>query len=232
MGNRDPGLFGRMFPKLKPLKINDDVLFDLAEAMLDADPQGTAGDNNAVPGGYTYLGQFVDHDVTLDTTPLDQQRVDPLGVENFRSPRLDLDSLYSQGPGVSPHQYARRAVSGGFPMTPKLLIGNTEPTGNGGVTDQALPNDLPRNLHGRALIGDERNDENLLVAQTHLAFLKFHNAIVDHLASTGTPENELFEEAKRLTTWHYQWIVLYDFVERITEEGLIDQIRHEGRKFY
>jgi len=231
-GNKDPGLFGRMFPKLKPLKIDDAELLELAKAMKDDPADGPSGDNHNVPAGFTYLGQFVDHDITLDTTPLDQQHVDPLGVENFRSPKLDLDSVYGQGPGVSPHLYARKRAGGSFPLTAKLLIGKTEPTGDDGKTNKVLPNDLPRNAHGRALIGDERNDENLLVAQTHLAFLKFHNAVVDHLVKGGAEESSVFEEAKRVTTWHYQWLVLYDFVERITEPGLIDRIRHEGRKYY
>ena len=231
-GNKDPGLFGRMFPKLKPLRFDDTALLELANTMKDDPAQAPSGDNTNVPAGFTYLGQFVDHDITLDTTPLDQQMVDPLGVENFRSPKLDLDSVYGQGPGVSPHLYARKKVGRKFPLTAKLLVGKTQPVGGDTATNKVLPNDLPRNTHGRAIIGDERNDENLLVAQTHLAFLKFHNAVVDHLVKNGADEFSVFEEAKRVTTWHYQWLVLYDFVERITAPGLIDQIRYEGRKYY
>ena len=84
-----------------------------------------------------------------------------------------------------------------------------------------------------ALIGDHRNDENLLVAQTHLALLKFHNKVVDLLATrTNAAGRDLFVEARRVVTWHYQWMVLHDFVERITEDGIVARILHEGRKFY
>ena len=85
-GHGDPGKFGRMFPTLDPLRASDDALFELAQAMKDPDPADPAGDNPDIPGGFTYLGQFVDHDLTLDLTPLDAQASDPLATTNFRSP--------------------------------------------------------------------------------------------------------------------------------------------------
>lgn len=234
-GNGDPGKFGRMFPSLPPLRVSDAQLTALAAAMLDANPGGAGGNNPNVPAGFTYLGQFVDHDITLDTTPLDQQQADPLAIRNFRSPAVDLDSLYGQGPSVRPDLYARDART--FSMLPELLVGTASASPDGtGVTIPSLPNDLPRNPVGRALIGDERNDENLLVAQTHLLFIKFHNAVLAHLRATrpdiASSSSALFEEAKRIVTWHYQWIVLFDFVERLTEPGLVNQIRQRGRQFY
>ena len=226
-GHADPGKFGRMFPFLEPLQVGDDALFALAEAMKDADPGSTGGDNPDIPAGFTYLGQFIDHDITLDLTPLDKQVNDPLATENFRSPALDLDNLYGPGPALSPFMY-QRDLKG--QTTAKLLIGKA--TASSGIAD--LPNDLPRTSQGRAIIGDERNDENLLVAQTHLAFLKFHNAIVDWVTARQPTlaKDEIFREAQRLARWHYQWIVLYDFVERLTEKGLVDKIRQQGRRFY
>ena len=106
-GNRDPGMFGRMFPKLPPLSVNDSKLKALSEAMLDADPADAAKDNAKIPAGFTYLGQFVDHDITLDLTSLGDKQKDPLGIENFRTPGLDLDCLYGLGPDGSPHLYQR-----------------------------------------------------------------------------------------------------------------------------
>jgi hypothetical protein len=101
---------------------------------------------------------------------------------------------------------------------PKLLIGKNITVGFGNVTGN-FRNDLPRSPEGFALIGDHRNDENLLVAQTHLAFLKFHNKVCDLLAASSTPPADIFAEARRTVTWHYQWMVLHDFVERLTEPG-------------
>ena len=229
-GHGDPGKFGRMFPWLNPLHASDDALFELAQAMKDPDPGDTAGDNPGIPAGFTYLGQFVDHDLTLDLTPLDVQASDPLATTNFRSPALDLDSLYGQGPQLAPYMFARDPSDAR--MGAKFVIGEAaESEGGPGGPVPAMPNDLPRATNGRAIIGDERNDENLLVAQTHLAFLKFHNAVEETLPATFQGIDR-FNEARRITSWHYQWMVLYDFVERLVGEGEIDRIRYEGRRFY
>jgi hypothetical protein len=229
-GHDDPGMFGRMFPDLEPLDVPDGKLQALAAAMLDPDPQDATLDNPQIPGGFTYLGQFVDHDITLDLSSLSDKKRDPLGLRNFRTPALDLDNVYGLGPDGSPHLYERDANDPSL-IGPKLLIGKNINVGFGGVTGD-FRNDLPRSPQGLALIGDPRNDENLLVAQTHLAFLKFHNAICDHLLANGTPGEELFGAARRLATWHYQYMVLHDFVERLCGEGTVAKILHDGRKFY
>jgi Animal haem peroxidase len=232
-GHGDPGKFGRMFPMLDPFEIGDDPLFELAQAMVDSQPADPAGNNTRIPAGFTYLGQFVDHDITLDLTPLEQQQVDPLATMNFRTPALDLDSVYGQGPALAPYMFQRDLKTG--KINARLLIGTTSASAdpNGG-TVPANQHDLPRSRFGRAIIGDERNDENLAVAQTHLAFIRFHNKIVDHLIATkpGLTGGALFDEARRMATWHYQWIVLFDFVERLTEPGLIRKIKQHGRRFY
>jgi hypothetical protein len=228
----DPGMFGRMFPDLAPLAVDDASLQDLADAMTDPDPAGAAGDNVKVPAGFTYLGQFVDHDITLDLTAIGEKESDPTAVENFRTPALDLDSVYGLGPDGSRHLYARNAGDAdGKNPGPKLLTGRNINVAAGGVTGDHR-NDLPRSPEGFALVGDHRNDENLIVAQTHVAFLKFHNKVCDQLAAAGRPADAIFMEARQIVTWHYQWLVLHDFVERITEKGLVARILENGRRFF
>ena len=229
-GHKDPGMFGRMFPRLPPLEVSDAKLQALAAAMLDPDPTDTTRDNPHVPAGFTYLGQFIDHDITLDLTSLSEKDKDPLGIENFRTPSLDLDAVYGLGPDGSPHLYARNPENTSK-HGPKLLIGKNINVDFGGVTGN-FRNDLPRSPEGFALIGDHRNDENLLVAQTHLAFLKFHNKVCDLIAGSPTPPADIFAEARQTVTWHYQWMVLHDFVERLTEPGIVARILNDGRKFY
>src|SRR5262245_42535797 len=218
-GHDDPGMFGRMFPDLDPLAVADPPLRELADAMKDADP-AAAGDNARIPAGFTYFGQFVDHDLTLDLTAIGEKESDPAAVENFRTPALDLDSLYGLGPDGSRDLYARNPgdLDGKMPG-PKFLVGKNINVAAGGVTGDHR-NDLPRSPEGFALVGDHRDDENLVVAQTHLALLKFHNKICDQLTASGTPANTVFMEARRIVTWHYQWLVLHDWVERITEQGI------------
>jgi hypothetical protein len=226
------GKFGRLFPDLRPLVADPDALDALGDVMRDVDAESPAGDNPGIPAGYTYLGQFVDHDITFDPTALQEILVDPLALQNFRTPMLDLDCVYGSGPVVQPHLYAR-----GDNAEARFEIGRTSGTPGGGDATVAtgLPHDLPRAPHGFALIGDPRNDENLVVAQLHLAFLKFHNKVVDGLVD-GSVRRESpvrktpFEEARDLVIWHYQWIVLHDFLRRVLDprqlEGALRRQRY------
>ena len=159
--------------------------------------------NTAVPAGFTYLGQFIDHDLTFDPTPVTDRRQDPRALVNFRTPRLDLDSVYGLGPAVQPYLYDWKDSE---PAGTRLLVGHNAID----ATD-----DLPRNQQGRALVGDARNDENIIVGQLHLLFIRFHNAVVDHLVREHTPEAELFETARRIVRRHFQWIVVHDFLPRV-----------------
>jgi hypothetical protein len=215
------GRFGRMVPELStPLEVPDAALVALGLAMTDLDPAPASGDNPNIPAGYTYLGQFIDHDISLDTTTLTEVADDPVALENFRTPRLDLDSVYGAGPRVQPSLYDRTSKGlGGDPAPVKLLLGSTSLGGaDTNPAFQGLPHDLPRNSQGFALIGDERNDENLLVAQTHLAFLRFHNAMVDHLLKEKkAPPGRLFDAARRATVDLYQAMVLRDFLTKLCD---------------
>lgn len=222
--NADPGLFGKMFD-LPPLDVSDAALADLAAAMLNVAP----ANNRVIPAGFTYLGQFIDHDITLDLTSIDEKLADPNGLENFRTPALDLDSVYGLGPEGSPQLYERDPVT--LKIGPKLLLGTAieSPKIVAAGDIPAMPGfDLPRRPEtGTAIIGDPRNDENLLVAQMHVAFLRFHNAVVD--ANPGIK----FADARRIVLWHYQWLVLHEFLETITgEKGIAARIMRRGRRFY
>ncbi|HEX3127453.1 MAG TPA: heme peroxidase family protein [Thermoanaerobaculia bacterium] len=200
----DPGVFGRMFPALPAAEFDPATLAKLAAAMLD---DGAGEDNPAMPAGFTFLGQFVDHDITFDPTSSLERQNDPEAIHNFRTPLLELDSVYGAGPSVQPFLYDSRDRD-------KLLIG---------VDSAGGPNDLPRNRQGVALTGDPRNDENLIVSQLHLAFLKLHNKVVAGVRN-GTiatePGEPVFEAAQRLVRWHYQWIVANEFLRKILGETL------------
>jgi hypothetical protein len=198
--------FGRMFPHLPHADPGDDAIEQLAEAMLAI--AGTSGDNRRIPAGYTYLGQFIDHDITFDPTSILQRDNDPQALVNFRSPRFDLDSLYGSGPRDQPFLYQWEQTT--HPGA-RLLAGD----------------DLPRNDEGRALIGDARNDENLIVSQLHLLFAHFHNEVVDWLLE-GEPALggvAVFEEAQQLVRWHYQWVVVHDFLHRVAGDQMAGAVR-------
>lgn len=195
----------------------------LADAMVGGG--GGAGD---VPAGYTYLGQFVDHDLTMDVTEVTfGDRVDPASLLQARSPSLDLDSLYGAGPDddVSARFYRSDGLH--------LKTGDTLAIGPDGVKPG---HDLPRagtgpNARARraALIPDPRNDENLIVAQTHLAMIHFHNRVVDRLPAS-VPESKRFRRARRSVTLHYQWLIRHDFLPRVVRPAVLDAVFDEGRK--
>jgi len=213
----DHGRYGRLFRRLPPFAPSDALLAALAGSMADepttpGQPQVPlpAGDNPDLPSGYTYLGQFVDHDLTFDPVSAFDRQNDPASLTDFRTPRFDLDSVYGRGPRDSPYLY-----DDDDPV--KLLVGHNRDT----IFE---PVDLPRNQQGRALIGDPRNDVHFIVSQLHLGFLRFHNACVDHLRNRFFPVDELFEEARRLTRWHYQWVVVHDFLRRLVGDELMGRL--------
>ncbi len=185
------GTFGRMFPELDPLFTSKKLMEALGGpgGMMDADKNSP---DSSIPAAYIFFAQFVDHDVTLDVTSClesDQvQKVEKL--PNLRSASLDLDCVYGFGPEASPHLYDGHSG--------KLLTGNATNS-----------NDLARAKDGTALIGDPRNDENLFISQIQLLFIRFHNKLID--SGLG------FEEAQTEARYHYQYIVLHDFLKRICD---------------
>ena len=212
------GRFGRMF-RLDPLHPTDEDIALLVDKLRDA-AQAPADDNPRIPAGYTYLGQFIDHDITYDPTPQLQKDNDPDALVDFRTPRLDLDSLYGRGPSDDPFLYD---ISRALSRDVRLLVG-ARPQGD----DDFEPYDVPRNQQGRALLGDPRNDENVIVSQLHLLFIRFHNAVVELVG------NDL-RECQRVVRWHYQWIVVHDFLERIagqeTAQAVLAKVDHPHFKW-
>lgn len=167
-----------------------------------------SGDNPNVPAGYTYFGQFLDHDVTFDATSRLQVRNDPEALVNFRTPRFDLDSLYGSGPVDEPFQYDQ-TIPG------RLLL----PSNTAGEID------LPRNGQDVALIGDPRNDENVIVSGLQIAFIRAHNKLSDMVDAEGTvPSEDRFDAARTRLRWHYQWTIVHDFLPRICGGQLIGEL--------
>jgi hypothetical protein len=154
-----------------------------------------------ITAAYTYLGQFVDHDITFDLTSHLREFLDPdkiARLADFRTPRLDLDNLYGRGPGDQPYMYEPDGIH--------MLLGERM---SGNPYDPSS-RQVPRGPNDRALIGDPRNDENRIVSQLHAIFLRFHNQVAKHLG-----EKASFESVRQQVRWHYQWMLVTDFLPTV-----------------
>ncbi len=213
VGRSAEGRYGLMFKTLPAYTAPDDMLVALADSMMDPrspqpDPDShDAWDNFNIGGGYTFFGQFIDHDITRDTTPLAQAKADPRGTKNYDTPFLDLGSVYGRGPLKDPQLYEADGKH--------LKIDRSS----------GIP-DLPRDAQGTAYLGDPRNDENIIIAQLHVAFLGFHNNLID--------SGMTFARAKQVMTWEYQRLVVSEFLTRIVGPEVVDSMlvkkgaRHVG----
>ncbi|HMJ03822.1 MAG TPA: heme peroxidase family protein [Conexibacter sp.] len=219
-----PFRFSRMGPNGRGRQLGEANRAKLGVAM-------TAGRGAAsqVPAGFTYLGQFVDHDLTFDkTSVMLGVGVSPAQLLQARSPSLDLDSLYGAGP-QDPESAKFYAADGVH-----LKMGSTVAAG----PDRAMAGfDLPRGAgrsvaaRRKAVIPDPRNDENLAVAQTHLAFIRFHNRVVDTLPRS-VPQAQRFATAREIVTKHYQWMLRTDLLPRICARAVVDDVFANGRKAF
>jgi Animal haem peroxidase len=223
MGDFGHGFVGRReaaFTSLLPLRANSydaQALFKLSVSMkgdVDTVKDGPDPEENIlVPAGYTYFGQFIDHDLTFDSTSsLDPSS--PAKPTNLRTPKFDLDCVYGDGPDAQPFLYD--------PAGEKLLFRDQPVTA--GEKDIA-GRDLFRNPNGRAIIGDKRNDENSIVSQIQLSFIKYHNAVIEKLRPTdpaklNVPFN-LFASARNEVRWTYQSLVVHDFLRRIVRAEVL-----------
>lgn len=251
--------FGYMFPDLVHSEAcvlahserTQDALLDLGAAMGEAATDDDLGGH--IPAVYTYLGQFIDHDITARTdreagrnsiafpdgrarplTPLHPDEVTAM-LANGRRPHLDLDSVYGDGPSLLPAHAG--AATTAAPLyrddltldVQKLADGFDVPRGGlFGGAQSTMPGETGAR---RARIADMRNDENLNVNQLHAAMLAFHNAVVAALGSSGDPISR-YAEARRRVRWAYQYVVLNDYLPRVCDPNIVLDIKVNGPKFF
>ncbi|WP_108502759.1 peroxidase family protein [Paracoccus indicus] len=178
------------------------------------------------------------------------------GISNLRDGSLGLDSLYGDKPGQGPFATKLAGLMRHPTLTNKMRLGTVADSGDGRpplpadpaadllrlgflldrgeITQaelEALNPALRANfvddsgpIRTRAILGDGRNDENLLVAQLHVAFLRLHNKLADVTDS--------FEDARRLTQFHYQWLVLNEYLPAICAGDVADEVLAKGAPLY
>ena len=204
------GRYGRMFPDLPPATFDDNRLLALGIEGSICDG-GLSDANSHIEAGQPFFGQYVAHDLTADRSPLRVQ-ADVNTLRNVRSPRANLEALYGGGPVGSPYLYDQTD-----PAKLLLAVGGR---------------DLPRNQQGIALIGDPRNDVHAFMTGLQVAFIHAHNRLVERLRADGVPESELFEDARLALNWHYQWVILHDFLPNLVGDAMTESVLRDGPRFY
>ncbi len=207
------GRYRRLFEHLPVLRVDEEALHALGRpgGPCDVGVDFTDDEDSSASAVWPFFGQFVAHDITADRSPLGH-RADPAQVRNFRTPKANLEGLYGAGPVGSPYLYDTEDPA-------KLLLGPGA-------------HDVPRNHEGIALLGDPRNDVHLFMSQMQVAFIGLHNRLVDRLRADGIPEEDLFEEARRAATWHYQHVILREFLPGLVGAELIAELMEGGARLY
>ncbi|KIT14268.1 peroxidase family protein [Jannaschia aquimarina] len=225
---------GRLLPP-NPVHIKNITHADVIHALDDLSQgmSATVNEDGPADAGMTFLGQFIDHDVTLDATSALGTRIDPATIPNVRTPALDLDCVYGAGPEASNILY------GEGEQEQMLLYGRDE-----------NPLDLARTCAGKALIGDPRNDENIIVAQVHSLFIELHNILMSKVMENDGPAADIracahdgiskqvwmdhvkkklesFEEVRRFIRLHYQWIVWNEFLPAFVDKACLERAATE-----
>jgi hypothetical protein len=203
----DGGRYGRMFD-LPALEADETLLHRLGAAGGFCDGGDCEGDAH-VEAGWPFFGQYIAHDLTADRSPL-RAHSNLKALRNMRSPRANLETLYGGGPAGSPYLYRRD--------DPAKLLEND--------------GDLPRNQEGIALIGDPRNDVHVFMSQMQVRFIRAHNLLVDRLREVGTGDDELFDDARRALTWHYQWLIVNEFLPSVVGDALVEELLGTGARHY
>jgi hypothetical protein len=260
----DSQLFGRIFPGLPPfaeasdrvraallevgapggiMDAGDDLAAGPKNLIVDptvngnptaANPYGTNPDNPTMTAGSTFVGQFTDHDLTFDQTSRLGVPQNPLISPNTRTPALDLDSVFGGGPGRRPDLYV---------PNPDGTAGPALKIGTGGVHE-----DVPRVANGdgtyTALLGDPRNDENVMVAGLHAGHILFYNRVLSELgtlslrafpAARGADLSSSYAQfltAREITLWHYQWLLVNEHLPQIAGQAVVSDVLARGNQFY
>ena len=209
-----PTSYARMFPELPSFQADEQFLHALGRVGgvcdcgdIDDSPESLAD----TAAGWPIFGQFVAHDITADRSTL-RSHANTEQLHNARSPQLNLECLYGDGPTGHPFLYQRDDPA-------KFLLGL------GGA-------DVQRNADGIAIIGDPRNDSHMLMSQLHLAMLKAHNAFVDEARLTGIASERVFEHAAWQLRWHYQGIIVNEFLPALVGQTPVNQVLREGPQWF
>ena len=207
------GRYRSLFEDLPPLQVDEEALHELGRpgGPCDLGVDFVDDADSHISAVWPFFGQFIAHDITADRSPLGH-RADPAQVRNFRVPKANLESVYGAGPVGSPYLYSKDDPA-------KLLLSH-------------MGSDVPRNHEGIALIGDPRNDVHLFTSQMAVAFIKLHNGWLIGFATTRPLSRTSSSEARRAASWHYQHVILREFLPGLVGAQLTAELLDSGPQLY
>jgi len=218
-----------------------------------SDPKQSHG---SIPAGYTYFAQLVIHDLTHSVAIAGRNGASPT-LRNLNTPNLDLDTIYGGDPARCPHLYQppRTTPSQGADDDGRHLfyLGRTAKPAfpQNWREGYGLPFDLPRVDTGSPgitetayrsavtpLVHDDRNDDNLILAQLTAQFLLAHNTVASCLRRNGDPSDggrklsnqESFALARHFMLKAYRRIVVHDLLKQLLLPRVYEDLMHNRIK--
>ena len=234
--------FGYLFPELQaPEHLLADhpktaaALTDLGRTMLTT-PADEMSDSN-IPAAYTYFGQFVAHDISFfdvkgrnhqqhpscdfahGVNPKQFAKLDSTTANN-RGSQIQLDSIYNNAPLEDDEVHLKLGAV--TKRDSALTIEMTDP----------FQDVLRDPINQSPVSGDPRNDNNVIVSQLHVAFVRAHNALVDLLLVNGIDRSIVFQEARKLLRQHYHHVLIADFLGRVSDKETLEEVRAQKQHLY
>ncbi len=194
--------------KLSPERV-DEIIFLMTH---DHRNQGNELFSSALPSGFTYLGQLLTHDIVKSTNSAGDGRIE--GVEQTEV--ADLDCIYFKDINFKDDE-SNRVIDnqGKFRKDPTC-------------SSDACFFDLLRDKNRKAIIPDQRNDENKIISQLHRVFQLFHNYLVDQLEGE---REEKYELAKTVVTLVYQKSIENEFLKGVIYDPVYKEVVKNKQRY-
>jgi hypothetical protein len=188
-----------------------------------------------IPAVFTFVGQFVDHDLTFNGANLFDDQTGA-SVPDFASPLIDLDSVYGgrsypdDPADTSTKDIIRNSDVFNGDMAFKLWRLGPNAYDVTRWTDASLQDRV-----GAAYIFDPRNDENQLILQVHILLMHVHNKLLKiayEQDKTLNPKHKkdaekAAEKVKAEVIANWQSVLLNDFLPRVCEPGSLAWVLKE-----
>jgi len=219
------------------IKVEEDILASISPCKYDSiveeiikkvscyKKQQQNSRSSTIPAGYTYLAQFIAHDLTFNgfTIPGEKKSKN----QNFRTPALDLDSVYGKNPSTSPYLYDFKENCILFKLNKRTFKTTIKRNKRDKYDAYFEYLDLPR-YDEVALIPDPRNAEHILLRSLQLLFMIYHNTLTKKIIKKKKDNIDpfhLFSEIKKNVIKVYHDIIQHDLLPSLISNKLIKKER-------